>query len=244
MLVLFEAIKGRSLLICFILAAIGMVYWWLKFQKELNIRVGTAIFLAVAHVVLAIVTTKLWAILEVGGDLERAVSMRLYGALFLMPPMYFLWAKATKRNVSLVMDASCICCAVGLVFVRLNCIKQGCCDGICIYPGSEIHWPLREIELAYCFGFLIYFIIQISKRRSKGLVTPKMYITYGVLRFIMEWVRDEYTGSFGVFHLAHIWSLIAIAVGAVMYYKVRKNIRPGEARRNDTKSKHLAKGGK
>mgnify|MGYP003447408610 CR=1 FL=1 len=60
----------------------------------------------------------------------------------------------------------------------------------------------------------------------------------------MEWLREEYVGEVGIFHSAHIWSLIAIAVGAVMLYIVRKNIQPGGNRRNNAKSKNLAKGGK
>lgn len=109
-------------------------------------------------------------------------------------------------------------------------------------PG--VRWPLVEIELIRCVIMVVYYIRMILKNKSNGMAMPTEFITYGLMRFAMEWVREEYTGQVGVFHLAHIWSLLAMAIGAVMIYKVRKQIQPGGNRRNDAKSKNLAKGGK
>ena len=235
---------GRTLLICMIFGFLGVLLWWLKFQKQLNLQWKEAVVLSLGHFVIGTIAMRMWAILEVGGNLEEAANLRLYGAMFLLPPFYFAWAKLTKRDVMLTMDISGICGIIGLVIGRINCMLSGCCEGMPMFFGSEMRWPLREIELIYCAVVLIYYGRKILKGTDRGQILPKLMISYGVIRFIMEWVREEYTGTLGIFHLAHIWSLIAIVVGAVMYYKVRKNIRPGETRRNDAKSKRLAKGGK
>lgn len=235
---------GRTLLILVIFGMFALTYWWMKFQKQLNLRLWEALLLAIGHFVVGIIVMKLWAILEVGGDLEKAANMRLYGAMFLMPPMYYLWARCTKRDPMLTLDVATICCVIGLIVGRVNCLTTGCCEGIPVWFVPELCWPLREAEIVYCVVFIIWFGRKILKNKGHGLVLPILMISYGAMRFIMEWVREEYTGRIWIFHLAHIWSLIAVAVGAVMYYKVHKNIQSGGVRRNDAKSKNLAKGGK
>ena len=235
---------GRTLLILIIFGMFGLTYWWMTFQKQLNLRLWEAVLLAVGHFVVGIVVMKLWAILEVGGDMEKAANMRLYGAMFLMPPMYYLWARCTKRDPMLTMDIATICCVIGLIVGRVNCLITGCCEGIPVIFGSDVRWPLREIEIVYCVAFIIWFGRKALKNKEHGRVLPNLMISYGAMRFIMEWVREEYTGQVGAFHLAHIWSLLAMAIGTVMLYKVRKSIQPGGNRRNDAKSENLAKGGK
>ena len=46
-------------------------------------------------------------------------------------------------------------------------------------------------------------------------------IQYGALRFLLEWFREEYTTSFGIFHLAHIWCVISFAIGLSTYYELQ-----------------------
>lgn len=200
-----------------------MTIWWLKFQEQLNITFGEALILAVGHFVVGVITMKIWAILEVGGDIQNAANMRLYGALFLMTPLYYLWAKLTKRNIPLAMDVVSVCIIGGLVAGRINCLISGCCEGLPLFYGSEMRWPLREIELIYCAIFVVIAVPKVLKKCSYGLGVPTFMVSYGMLRFVMEWVREEYTGSLGNFHLAHIWSLISIVVGAGIYIYLSKS---------------------
>lgn len=239
-----EFVTQGTLMICMICGVVGLTLWWLKFQKSLDIRLPEAIILAVLHFAVGVVVMKLWAILEAGGNLEKAANMRLYGAMFLMPPLYYLWAKFRKRNIPLFMDTATICLLIGLAVGRINCLSSGCCEGVRIAFGSDMRWPLREIELIYCSVFIISFGRKIIKNKTYGDGLPLLMVSYGTIRFIMEWVREEYTGRLGIFHLAHIWSLICILIGAVMYYIVRKNFRPGGSRRENAESRNLAKGGK
>ena len=221
-----------------------IVAWWLKFQKRLNIGFWEAIILAITHCVTGVIAMRLWAIIEAGVSLSDAPNLRIYGALFLQPPCYYLWAKLRKKDISLAIDAATVVCLIAWIPGRFNCILQGCCDGICIFPGSDIHWPLREMEILWSILYAIIFGKKVLNQKTYGQGFGSMLLSYGVFRFAIEWLREEYTGQLGVFHLAHIWSLLAMAIGAVMLYKVRKQIQPGGNRRNDAKSKNLAKGGK
>ena len=227
------------LLLCFAVAAYIVTAWWMKFQKELNIKLITAIILSVAHFVLVFAAMKLWAIVEVGGDLERAASMRLFGGLFLLPPLYYLWAKLTKRDVALVMDMAGIILVISLFFGRTNCLIQECCDGLPIPFAEDWRWPIREAEMVYSCIFVFIFARRMLKKQSRGFILTYTFLSYGTLRFVLEWAREEYTGSLGVFHLAHIWSLLAVAVGVLLYLKALK-----EQRSSKVTKKKKEKGGK
>ena len=225
----------RPLLFCFTLGAVFNTYWWLKFQKQLNIKWYTAPVLAAMHFLFAMVAMRIWGLLEVGGNVEDAASMRLFGALFLLPLLYYLGAKITKRDLKLVMDICFLCTVVGLVPGRVNCLINGCCEGICIVPGGEMRWPLREIEIAWALVMVLIFLKRILERKTKGYAFPICFISYGTLRFLLEWLREEYTGRLGIFHLAHIWSLLSIAIGVILCLQVNQYNKARVKTRNKNK---------
>ena len=234
---------SQLMLLCIIVAVVLLSLWFLHFQKALNMKWYYAILIALAHMVIGYVSAKLWAILEVGGDLSKAASLRLYGATFIVPLCYWIGAKLTKRKISLVMDVAAVACCMGLICTRMNCFKGGFCVGLPIPWLDGFRWPLRELEILYCAVFLIIFTGKVLHKKTNGEVMAYYFLSYGTLRFIMEWGREEFTTQVGVFHLAHIWSLIAIAIGAGIYYKSCRDNSKGKKVKN-AKAKAMAKGGK
>ena len=227
---------STSLLIVVILNLVVLFYWFLKFQKQLNLRWKEALTIAVLQIVVGLVSMRLMAIIEVGGNMKEAANMRIFGGIFALLVMYLLWAKRTERDPKLVMDVAAICTISGAIGGRLNCLISGCCDGIPVFFYPEMRWPLREVELVYYAIFVLTYARRIIRRKTHGQVYPIYLMSYGILRFFSEFVREEFTGQLGNFHLAHIWSLISVAIGAVMYYKVQKNVQHGKAGRNKAKS--------
>ena len=142
--------------------------------------------------------------------------MRLFGAVFILPLFYYYGAKLFKRNTAAVMDISAVCLTIGLIFGRLDCLAGGCCAGM-RFPIGSLHWLLREIELLYYGVFLLHYCPRIRQGKTHGEVYTVFMITYGILRFILEWFRVEFTTSIGVLHLAHIWALICFMLGLSVY---------------------------
>lgn len=177
----------------------------------------------ILHVAYGTFAARLLAIIEAGGDLEKAATMRLYGAVFAYPLLYGTWARIKNRKYAAMMDVATICIVVGLIPGRMNCIMSGCCDGILIISGGAARWPLREIEIVFYFIFMAVYCKRILKGKTCGQVYPALLMSYGVLRFLLEFLREEFTAQIGIFHLAHIWSLISIVVGAGVYYKVMQS---------------------
>ena len=165
---------------------------------------------------------RLLAILEAGGDVEKAANIRLYGAILVLPLLYYIWGRVTKRDTALVMDVAAICVIFGAISGRLNCFTVGCCEGTLMFSEGTVRWPIREAELVFYALFILVFWNKILKKKTHGEVYPLYAVSYGTLRFLCEFVREEYTTQVGIFHLAHIWSLIAIAGGAIAFYMVQK----------------------
>lgn len=200
--------------------AIGIIIcnfiWLMSCGKKLNMKWYVALLIAILHDIVGYSAMRLLAIIEVGGDISKAANMRLFGAVFLLPAFYYFGAKLFKRNVAYVMDISAVCLTIGLVFGRFDCLVGGCCAGM-QFPIGSLHWPLREIELLYYALFLLYYCPRIHRGNTHGEVYSVFMMTYGALRFILEWFRVEYTTSIGAFHLAHIWALLCFMLGVSIY---------------------------
>lgn len=190
-------------------------------RKTLNIKWYAALIIAILHDIVGYTAMRLLAIIEVGGDLSRAANMRLFGAVFLLPLLYYAWARFFRHKTSLIMDAAAICLTIGLIFGRFDCLVGGCCMGVRL-PFGGLRWPLREIELIYYSIFLLYYCPRIHQGKTHGEVYPIFMITYGALRFVLEWFRVEYTTSIGVLHLAHIWALICFMLGLSVYETLKE----------------------
>lgn len=208
-----------------LLCAIGIIIinfsWLMCCRKLLNMKWYAALIVAVLHDIIGYSAMRIMAIIEVGGNISQAANMRLFGAVFLLPLFYYLGAKIFKRDVKTVMDIAAICLVVGLIFGRIDCLLSGCCKGMLLPWSHEYRWPLREIELIYYVLFLFAYCPKILKGKTHGELYPWFMITYGALRFILEWLRVEYTTQLGMFHLAHIWSLISLGMGLSIYFELK-----------------------
>lgn len=205
--------------------AIGIIIcnfiWLMVCRKTLNIKWYAALIIAILHDIVGYTAMRLLAIIEVGGDISKAANMRLFGAVFLLPLLYYAWARFFRHKTSLIMDAAAICLTIGLIFGRFDCLVGGCCTGMRL-PFGGLHWPLREIELIYYVAFLLYYCPRIHQGKTHGEVYPIFMITYGILRFFLEWFRVEYTTSIGALHLAHIWALICFMLGLSVYETLKE----------------------
>lgn len=216
-------LSERTLVLFAALIFVVLFFWLMRFQKKLRITWKEALLISLTHVVIGWSCMRLLALIEVGFDLEKAANIRLYGAIFTLPFVYYLWAKLTKRDVAKIMDIAAICVIIGAISGRLNCYTTGCCQGYVIPFLPALRWPLRELEMLFYFGFIFYYAGKIQKGKTYGQVYPVYLLGYGTLRFLSEFVREEFTTQVGVLHLAHIWSLIAMAVGAGIYIYLSKS---------------------
>lgn len=221
---------------CLVIGMILMSVWWLKFQKKLNMKWYWAPILSFLYFVVSLISVKLLALVEVGFDVSKAANMRLYGAIFVLPGLSYLIARLTKRDPALVVDIMGVCGTIGLFSVRINCLIAGCCKGVLIMSEGIVRWPLVELEMLLCAVLCIIFWNKVYRRQTKGTAYPIIIMVYSVFRFIIEWVREEYTGQIWIFHLAHIWALVSIIGSGITIHQIKKYCKKKQIK-NKSRSK-------
>ncbi len=217
---------SHALLLILTFAALFTIAWLLAVRKRLNMPWYAAVLLGALHVVYGVFCVRVFARMEGAGS----GSMSLFGAVFFMPVAYYLGAKLFKRPMAEVFDLFAVPMIFTLLCARCNCLIAGCCLGTFI-PGMELRWPTREVEVIFYAAFLIVFIPRVLKKKTHGEVYPFYMLSYGVLRFILEFLRvTDRTES--LFHLSHVWALISAGIGLafVLYLRKKNSVSPKTAR--------------
>lgn len=154
----------------------------------------------------------------ISGEGFRFSAISTYGVYFICPFFLLAFAKIGRREIRGLFDVFALYAMPSLFLIRCNCLMAGCCGGTEI-PGTNLHWPTREAEMLF-YIFMLFFLIRREKNGAvRGTAFPLLMICYGGFRFVEEWFRD--LPGAGTIHLAHLWSLIAIAAGCSIYFELK-----------------------
>ncbi|MCI8608859.1 MAG: hypothetical protein HFE73_04370 [Firmicutes bacterium] len=216
-------IVEHILLICLSLATIAGCGWLWMFRARLRLSVPLIPIMSLLNTAAGLICVKLFAGLEAWGNpLESGQS--LFGSVFLLPILYVIGAKISRRQIQDVFDIFAMCTITTLVFARVACIVSGCCLGEFL-PGSEtLRWPTRELEILFHLGLLVFFCLESKEEKHIGEIWPLYMMTYGIFRFVEEWFRAG-DGVIGPFHYGHIWAILSIVIGSSIYIELREQKR-------------------
>lgn len=103
--------------------------------------------------------------------------------------------------------------AILIAFQRIGCFFEGCCGGIITTIGEfSFQWPAQLIESVgdfVIFGILLDFE---KSGKYKGRLYPLFLIYYGILRFLVEFVRIPQKVILSLSHWQW-WAIAAIVIG-------------------------------
>ena len=222
-------ILSNPLIWILLVATVLTFSWLLRFRERLKLKTVGVIILSICQTLVGTASVKLFAALEgVPGE------MRIYGAVFFLPVFCFMVSLILKIKVYETFDIITISAVITFAVARINCLISGCCSGVYIEK-LGIDFPVREIEIFYYFLFWNFIGIKVIKNKSNGIVYPLYLLSYGLLRFALEFVRNN-DPVFGPFHLAHIWSAISALAGAAafIYIAVKRSLTLAERRAAST----------
>jgi len=137
--------------------------------------------------------------------------------------------------------------ALAHAFGRISCFMQGCCFGkpapqgfpfavrfppgsgaAARYPsllssGSEPVYPVQLFESAGNILMCIILLLLLRKRKCAGTIGGIYLVLYGVMRFLIEFMRGDHTDSIlGLTPSQFIAVAIAIPGGIIVYLTARK----------------------
>ena len=114
--------------------------------------------------------------------------------------------------------------AGAMVVMRVQCIIEGCCGGkiLFTYGYTQVRFPNRIIEIIAVLVITAILLKLGSKEKYRGLLYPIYMISYGIVRFIINWFREGVTPFVGVLPAGNFWSLVAIAISIIWIIVVLK----------------------
>lgn len=212
--------SSHTLFLLLLIGTLFTLFWLIHARDRFRMQLWAAIPLSVAHTLIGVLSVKVFAVLE-SLDLSNIGNMSLFGGVFFMPLVYFVGAKLSKRNATIVFDVFTPCMVFTLMCARINCIISGCCYGAIIPGTNGLRWPTREAEILYYLVLLFILGRRVLAGRTHGEAYPIYMISYGIFRFIIEFFRAAANAQ-TIFHIAHIWALLSLCIGASVYCEMRK----------------------
>lgn len=199
------------------LGAVSMGVIMLRQRKIYGLSSAKAILLAAVLLICGLSGTKLLYILENWQyTLENGVTpggLSFFGAVFLVPLLMPLAGKLFGLRAGQTLDACAPCVASILAFTRFGCFLNGCCGGIPAQIGSVFfHWPTQMIESAGDFGIMLFLLARQADTRWHGRLYPAFLVTYGILRFALEFLRDTEKNWMGLGH-GQWFAAVGIGIG-------------------------------
>lgn len=224
-------------------ACIGylQLFWKKKGYKKrvlYSIELNACISI-IAGIISAILVQNLYNLIELGSAYTWTWAMTFYGGIiggvicFLL--IYFLYQRKKEGpflHTALKIAPACIAVAHG--FGRVGCFFAGCCYGAETSAWYGINLTIdgvvtkvvptnlfEAIFLLALSGIFLFLAMKFESDYTLGIYA----ISYGVWRFLIEYVRDDHRGSLipGITP-SQFWSIIAVLAGAgyIIYLIVKK----------------------
>lgn len=154
----------------------------------------------------------------------------------------YFYTRIYKLNPILFFDAAVPCLALAQAFGRIGCYFNGCCygisyDGYCsvtfpegAYPPAGIGlFPTQLSESLFLFILTALLLLHLKKSQGPGHTTGLYLTSYGIFRFLIEFLRGDPRGHFLCFSTSQWLGLLVILAGILFLkdfpQKLYKNSR-------------------
>lgn len=203
-----------------------MFMWFMEFRDDLRIH-NIWLMLLIQIIIFAVGLLTVQGVVNLENYLsgQNLANRRGWAIFFSTPILFLVGSAATKRDPKMVTDIFSVQILIAYFFGRTACIFQGCCLGVYI-PGTQIRWPLREVELIFVAVFIFFLAKKAYKRRFDGKSFPLFLSVYGVFRFFLEFLRVPLHAYFGPFSSIQYGCIIFFIMGSVwllILYRFSKN---------------------
>ena len=152
-------------------------------------------------------------------------GLTYYGGFLLAAPFGLWFAKRKNMGVLRVGDVTAPYVAWGLFFGRLGCFFNGCCYGEPTTGPLGMRFPglahprhptqLYEALAALAIAAFLYYVVR-PRKVAHGQVLGALLVLYGIVRFVLEYWRDDQRGGLWVLSTSQIISIPLVAAGAAL----------------------------
>lgn len=142
----------------------------------------------------------------------------------------FIYIRHKKEDFLKYFDLVMPAVALAQGFGRIGCFFAGCCYGAetdsrfhIVFKNSQFApnnvqlVPTQVISSIGDFAIAALLVWYSHKTKVKGRVAAGYLVLYGIGRFLVEFLRDDYRGSIGIFSTSQIISVIVVIAGIILY---------------------------
>ena len=172
-----------------------------------------------------------------------------YGGLLAAFVVLAVWCFVKRPDVLGLADVLAVGVPLGHAFGRIGCFCYGCCWGkvsdsaiAVAFPAHSPVWysqvasgliaksaphtlPVLPTQLVEASALLVLFaVLFLLYRRFRAYTAATYCIGYGVLRFFVEFLRDDERPVWGSLSSAQNFSILLVAVGvALLVWSLKRN---------------------
>lgn len=146
-----------------------------------------------------------------------------------------IYCKIKKQRFLTYFDLVMPAVSLAQGFGRLGCFFAGCCYGretdawygitfhnSAFAPNGVKLIPTQLISSAGNFLFCALLLIYAKREPKEGRVAAAYLLLYGIGRFLIEFLRNDYRGSVGVLSTSQLISIGIVALGVVLFLVASK----------------------
>lgn len=207
------------------LGAIAAIFSVVFRYKQYNASPVGSIITETVGVTLAVLVAKLSYGIEtlIFEGYFSFSGIRLYGAIFAVPILCLFFKKLAGISWSSTLSLCTPGLAIATAFARVGCQYAGCCGGPpVLIGGSYIDIPEQLIEGIADLS-LFFVLLYIEKKGKKAWLYPVYLMSYAILRFFLDFLRDSpivfinltlaQMISIVSIILAFVWMLLIVLLG-------------------------------
>lgn len=167
-----------------------------------------------------------------------------FGGFILALISLYTYCRKIKVDFIKVFDIMTPAMTIGHACGRIGCFLNGCCFGTVTkswfgvtyplysepymrYPGAALH-PVQLYEAFFNIVTCGVMFFLVRKVRYKGVPTGAYFISYGVLRFIIEFFRGDNAKIFGLTIAQYIGIGVIIMGTIFLVYGLKRKELPQE----------------
>ena len=150
-----------------------------------------------------------------------------FGAVFLVPIVMACSGKLFGLNVGTSTDAAAPCVSLMVAVIRFGCYLNGCCGGTQFIIGLRTFtWPTQMMESIGDILITAWLLGMESSGDSGGKLYERFLLSYGALRFFIEFFRDTPKDWLGLSH-GQCFSVasVVVALGCIVFQRGKGDYR-------------------
>ncbi len=154
-----------------------------------------------------------------------------YGAFILGAAAALLYMRIKRLSFWRMFDLFAPYLALGYAFGRIGCFLNGCCFGTpttlpwgVVFPGLDLvpRHPAQLYSALLSLGLCAFLLRLYPRRRFDGQVFLAYVIGYALLRFGVEFVRENLI-IWGGFSIAQVVAAAILVIAGVFYWHRSQN---------------------